>query len=79
MLITTNFEFSFDITGINQAISNISNFVKFLDPIHRVDFMDNDFKYSESNAFVILNYLGKIILAFGIFELIRSFRKLNRA
>ncbi|WP_299135987.1 hypothetical protein [uncultured Tenacibaculum sp.] len=76
MLLTTNYDLAFSIDGFSE---NIANFFKFLNPTHKLNFMDREFyKYSDNAWFVIFDLFGRIFVGIGIFETIRSFRKYSR-
>lgn len=51
-------------------------FWQFLNPTHNITFMDGflNYKYSQNGVFVGLDFFGRILVAIGIFEIIRSFR-----
>jgi hypothetical protein len=66
--------------GINNFYSGWKYFLQFLNPTHKIDFMDNflNIQYSNYNFFVTFDLLGRIFISIGIFETIRSFRKFVR-
>ncbi|WP_431166476.1 hypothetical protein [Tenacibaculum halocynthiae] len=76
MLLTSNYDLAFSTDGFSD---NIANFFKFLNPTHKLNFMDTDFyKYSNKTWFIIFDLFGRIFVGIGIFETIRSFRKYSR-
>ncbi|RBW63181.1 hypothetical protein DS884_00475 [Tenacibaculum sp. E3R01] len=76
MLLTSNYDLAFSTDGFSD---NIANFFKFLNPTHRLNFMDTEFyNYSNNTWFIIFDLLGRIFVGIGIFETIKSFRKYSR-
>jgi|GEM_PF-3317733 len=53
-------------------------YFQFLNPTHNIHFMDNlgAFNFSTHLGFVIGDLFGRIVVGIGIYEIIRSFRKL---
>ncbi|PHQ29849.1 hypothetical protein [Leeuwenhoekiella nanhaiensis] len=61
---------------VNDFSSALSLFIQFFDPLHKIDFLDTpNEKYSEYGWVILLNFLNKVLLAIGIYETIRAFRK----
>ncbi|WP_170106615.1 pentapeptide repeat-containing protein [Christiangramia gaetbulicola] len=49
----------------------VSHFVQFLTPTHKFDYIDEN----PSGQFYLLDFLGRIIIAYGIYQTIQAFRK----
>lgn len=76
MLLMSNYDLAWSTDGFRE---NIANYIKFINPTHKLNFMDTEFyKYSDNDWFVIFDLLGRIFVGIGIFETIRSFRKYSR-
>lgn len=76
MLVFTNYHFDCSYEGFIGFGEVASNFFQFLNPTHSFDFMDIEGgAYSKNPFFVTINFIARIIIGFGIFEIIQSFRK----
>jgi len=81
MLLSSNFELDLSLEGCKNFQENLVYYVQFLNPIHKITFMDrttSNFKFSSDLSFVILDFIGRILISIGIFETIISFRKYVR-
>lgn len=62
------------ITGINTFLTNyLPYFPQFLNPLHRIDFMQDIAVLGAWSA--LLDFIARIAVSIGIFEIVRSFRK----
>lgn len=49
----------------------VSHFIQFLTPTHKFDYIDEN----PTGQFYLLDFMGRIIIAFGIYQTIQAFRK----
>ncbi len=79
MMLTTAYDISFTEQGFLNFQKLAVYYVHFLNPAHKIDFMDTlEFAYSNKLGFVVFDLLGRIFIGIGIFEMIKSFRKYAR-
>lgn len=77
MMLSSKFDFIWSFDGFQNFISLSPYYLQFLNPIHKLNFMDSifDYKLSVNVWFVLFDSLGRIFVGIGIYETIRSFRK----
>jgi len=81
MMISTKYQVDMSINGIENFKNLLVYYVRFLNPTHSLEFMDNifrDFKFSENLLFVVFDTFGRIFISIGLFETIQSFRSYSR-
>ena len=83
LMMTSSFSFSLDTEGWNGFKELSVYFIQFLNPTHKLSFMDNvdvfnNYLFSHDFRFVFFNLLGRIFVGIGIYETIISFRKWHR-
>jgi len=71
-----DFDWTFTSKSVDNFVALISYYFQYLNPTHRVNFMDSQFTdLSQNNWFVGLDFCGRILISIGIFETVKSFRK----
>jgi hypothetical protein len=81
MLLCSNYDIEFSKEGLDGFISSAIFYIQYLNPAHRIDFMDNklsNYMYSMNLGFMVFDFIGRILISIGIFEIIKSFRKYVR-
>lgn len=82
MMLSTTYDIDLDFSS--KSLNNFwrlkADFAKFMNPTHKLTFMDvkDVYRYSDQFWFIIWDSLGRIFIGIGIFETIRSFRKYTR-
>jgi hypothetical protein len=67
---TYSFSLNYDNWIIND---NVKYFIEFLNPLHKNDYLGKQIILSPS--FYIIDFVGKIIVGYGIYQFIQAFRK----
>lgn len=80
MMLSTKyyFDFKFRKESLDNFVNLIKYFIQFLNPVHKLTFMDKLYPFSDYNWFVVLDFLGRIFVGMGIYEVVNSFRKFTR-
>ncbi|MDC8006158.1 hypothetical protein POV27_19050 [Aureisphaera galaxeae] len=81
MILLTNYDIEISKEGLDKFKEISVYYLQFLNPTHKLSFMDNkidSYIYSSNFFFVLFDFLGRIFVAIGIYETIRSFRKFVR-
>jgi hypothetical protein len=81
MMYATTYQLDFSESGIGNFMSLLVYYVRFLNPAHSLEFMDNmltNYKFSENLFFVFFDTLGRIFIGIGLFETVQSFRSYSR-
>lgn len=66
----------FSDAGIQNFKKIFGKFFAFLNPTHELDFIySEDSSFIQNLCFIISDFIGRIIIGLGIFEIIQSFRK----
>jgi len=81
MMYTTTYQLDFSESGIDNFFNLLVYYVRFLNPAHNIEFMDNvlkNFKFSENLFFVFFDTFGRIFIGIGLFETVQSFRSYSR-
>ena len=78
MLYSVGYTLELNLTGLDYFLNNlVAYWIQYINPIHRIDFMKEiNVNFSENSLFVLFDFFGRIFISIGIFETIRSFRKL---
>ena len=72
-LISTDL-FAFSFNPIEWEIAEGAKyFVQFLIPTHKFDYLGN--KVDTGTAFYILDFVGRLLVGYGIYQFIQAFRK----
>lgn len=81
MMLCSNYDVDFSAKGWTNFQSLSVYYIQYLNPVHKLNFMDKagGFIFSQSFPFVLLDFLGRIFVSIGIYEVIRSFRKYVRS
>lgn len=61
--------------GLGRTPEAIKLFFDFLSPIHKIDFMD---RFQPSGWFYFFDFLGRIFISYGIYQVVSAFRKYNK-
>ena len=64
------FTFNYDSWDFNDGFTL---FIEFLNPLHKLDYIDN--KMQSNVLFYIVDFFGKMIVGYGIYQFIQAFRK----
>ncbi len=78
MMLTTKYRLSLR-NGVGDFPKLLSYFCQFINPTHKISFMDyaaKGYAFSIKPQFAILDLLSRIIIGIGIYETIKSFRRL---
>jgi hypothetical protein len=72
-LLSTN-TYSFSLNYDNWVINdNVKYFIEFLNPLHKSDYLEKEI--ISTPDFYIIDFVGKIIVGYGIYQFIQAFRK----
>lgn len=80
MIGTSYYSLDLSNSGISKWLSMLPFFIQFLNPIHNIGFMDYKFDnilFSGNLLFNLWDSIGRIAIGIGIYEVIRSFRRLS--
>lgn len=80
MMICSNYDFDLSIEGLKKFNELIPYYIQYLNPTHKVTFMDgvDDYIFSKNIPFLIFDIFGRSLVGIGIYETIQSFRKYGR-
>ena len=81
MMLCSNYDLEFSAKGWANFQNLSVYYIQYLNPVHKFNFMDKigGFTFSQNFPFVLLDFLGRIFVSIGIYEVIRSFRKYVRS
>ncbi|KYG77163.1 pentapeptide repeat-containing protein [Roseivirga echinicomitans] len=76
LLGTSKYEFAWNFDP-NIVRSEIANYAYFLLPIHRFDYLGQEFceKFELYNGFYLFDLLGRVFIGYGIYQTAQAFRK----
>jgi hypothetical protein len=80
MMLSSHFSIDFSDQGIDNFFHLLTYYVQFINPTHKITFMDESlFKvtFSANFGFVFFDLSGRVLIGIGIYEMIKSFRKLS--
>jgi len=72
LLVSDQFYFTFNYNAWNFNDGFIL-FIEFLNPLHKLDYIDN--KMQSNVLFYIVDFFGKMIVGYGIYQFVQAFRK----
>jgi hypothetical protein len=81
MMLLTKYDLDISNHGFENFKMLLAYYIRFLNPAHRINFMDNifsDFIFSNNFIFVLLDTFGRIFIGIGLFETVQSFRSYSR-